>query len=73
MPIVMYCCVVVLTFHVYFLAPTDKIALVIGNLYYKKKQFNNLSYTLNDAFDIAAALTKQNFKARPFFNPIAVL
>ena len=58
------------TFHVYILAPTDKIALVIGNLNYKKKQFDRLSYTMNDALDIASALTELQFKARFLFKHI---
>ena len=43
-------------------APHDKIALVIGNLNYKKKQFDKLAYTMNDAYDIAAALVELQFK-----------
>ncbi len=38
------------------------MALVIGNQNYKRRKFDNLGYTLNDAFDIATALKKLGFK-----------
>eukprot|EP00795_Rhopilema_esculentum_P012700 gene12700-3416_t len=43
-------------------APNDKIALVIGNQNYKKPKYNQLSYTRNDAYDIASALEDLKFK-----------
>ena len=46
----------------YVAAPHDKIALVIGNQNYFKKEYDKLSYTHNDAYDIASALSRLGFK-----------
>jgi len=43
---------------------SDKVALVIGNQQYERKELQGLFYPEKDAYDVAKALGKLQFKVR---------